>query len=313
MQEACNAASRRERSSRPNQCRHQLQSWCCGFALGLQSNVFKLRAIRIASSQSQSGQTDGSNPRVDDRRVLNGIFWVLRSGAPWRDLPAIYGPRTTCYNRFVRWRRAGVWDRIMEALAAPHEAAVQMIDTSVVRVHQHGACIAENRDQHMGRSRGGLAHRRTADVGREEILSRQPTRTDGPAYLGRHHQSTMDLRAGPSATERRARPRPLRGTILARPSSSCAHDNDRVRLPPASPPRKSEAGKKESTGHHLNQACQPCATPSPGSSFDCHLSDARAAEDGSARNHCMNESAKVVLILIGWNAFAERPPHDCNS
>ena len=39
----------------------------------------------------------------------NGIFWVLRSGAPWRDLPLCYGPRTTCYNRFVRWRRAGVW------------------------------------------------------------------------------------------------------------------------------------------------------------------------------------------------------------
>ncbi len=43
-------------------------------------------------------------PRVDDRRVLNGIFWVLRSGAPWRDLPERYGPRTTCYNRFNRWR-----------------------------------------------------------------------------------------------------------------------------------------------------------------------------------------------------------------
>jgi transposase len=84
-------------------------------------------------------------PRVDDRRVLNGIFWLLRSGAPWRDLPGIYGPCTTCYNRFVRWRRAGVWDRIMEALAAAHDAAVQMIDTSVVRVHQHGACIAGNR------------------------------------------------------------------------------------------------------------------------------------------------------------------------
>ena len=40
--------------------------------------------------------------RVDNRRVLNGIFWLLRSGAPWRDLPDIYGPRTTCYNRFVR-------------------------------------------------------------------------------------------------------------------------------------------------------------------------------------------------------------------
>jgi transposase len=45
--------------------------------------------------------------RVDDRRVLNGICWVLRSGAPWRDLPECYGPCTTCYNRFVRWRRAG--------------------------------------------------------------------------------------------------------------------------------------------------------------------------------------------------------------
>ena len=40
--------------------------------------------------------------RVNDRRALSGIFWVLRSGAPWRDLPETYGPRTTCYNRFVR-------------------------------------------------------------------------------------------------------------------------------------------------------------------------------------------------------------------
>jgi transposase len=95
-------------------------------------------------------------PRVNDRRVLNGIFWVLRSGAPWRDLPVSFGPRTTCYNRFVRWRRAGVWDRIMNALSADHDAAVQMIDTSIVRVHQHGACIARNKRQSMGRSRGGL-------------------------------------------------------------------------------------------------------------------------------------------------------------
>jgi len=80
-------------------------------------------------------------PRVNDRRVLNGIFWVLRSGAPWRDLPEAFGPCTTCYNRFVRWRRAGVWSRIIDALAVAHDAAVQMIDTSIVRVHQHGACI----------------------------------------------------------------------------------------------------------------------------------------------------------------------------
>jgi len=83
-------------------------------------------------------------PRVDDRRILNGIFWILRSGAPWRDLPDSYGPPTTCYNRFVRWRRAGIWDRIMDALAVAHDATVQMIDTSIVRVHQHGACITNN-------------------------------------------------------------------------------------------------------------------------------------------------------------------------
>jgi len=95
-------------------------------------------------------------PRVNDRRVLNGIFWVLRSGAPWRDLPDNFGPYTTSYNRFVRWRRAGVWTKIMNALAGAHDAAVQMIDTSIVRVHQHGACITRNRAQSMGRSRGGL-------------------------------------------------------------------------------------------------------------------------------------------------------------
>src|SRR5215470_18072207 len=75
-------------------------------------------------------------PRVNDRRVLNGIFWVLQSGAPWRDLPHQFGPYTTCYNRFVRWRRAGVWGRIIDALAAAHDAAVQMIDTPL------SACIS---------------------------------------------------------------------------------------------------------------------------------------------------------------------------
>ena len=89
-------------------------------------------------------------PRVNDRRVLNGIFWVLRSGAPWRDLPEAFGPYTTCYNRFVRWRRAGVWGRIIDVLASAHDAAVQMI------VHQHRACITTAQLQSMGRPRGGL-------------------------------------------------------------------------------------------------------------------------------------------------------------
>ncbi|WP_292051220.1 IS5 family transposase [Mesorhizobium sp.] len=88
--------------------------------------------------------------------MLNGIFWVLRSGAPWRDLPERYGPRTTCYNRFVRWRKAGVWDRLMDGITKAHDGKVQMIDTSIVRVHQQDATVKGGQDHCLGRSRGGL-------------------------------------------------------------------------------------------------------------------------------------------------------------
>ena len=80
----------------------------------------------------------GPKPR-DNRRVLNGIFWVLRTGAPWRDLPERYGPYTTAYNRFNRWRKAGIWDRLMEAVVKAYDGKVQMIDSSIVRVHQHAS------------------------------------------------------------------------------------------------------------------------------------------------------------------------------
>lgn len=78
-------------------------------------------------------------PRVDDRRVLNGIMWRFRSGAPWAEIPERYGPPTTCYNRFVRWRKAGVWDRLLAAVSAGFNGELVMIDSTCVRVHQHGA------------------------------------------------------------------------------------------------------------------------------------------------------------------------------
>jgi len=77
--------------------------------------------------------------RVDDRRVLNGIFWTLRTGSPWRDLPERYGPYTTIYNRYNRWARAGVWLRVFEALALRAPDALHLIDSSIVRAHQHAA------------------------------------------------------------------------------------------------------------------------------------------------------------------------------
>jgi transposase len=78
---------------------------------------------------------------VDDRRVLNGIFWRLRTGSPWADIPERYGPYTTCYNRFVRWRKAGVWDRLFAAVSRAYDGDLQMVDSSSIRVHQHAANV----------------------------------------------------------------------------------------------------------------------------------------------------------------------------
>jgi transposase len=95
--------------------------------------------------------------RVDDRLVLNGIFWILRSGSLWRDLPERYGPRTTCYNRFPRWTKAGVWDRIMEAINDAYGGDVRIIDGTSVRVHHSTATLKKSHpDRCLGRSRGGL-------------------------------------------------------------------------------------------------------------------------------------------------------------
>ena len=79
--------------------------------------------------------------RVDDRKVLNGIYWRLRTGSPWADIPRRYGPSTTCYNRFTRWRKKGVWDRIFAAVSAAYEGDMQMGDSSSIRVHQHAANV----------------------------------------------------------------------------------------------------------------------------------------------------------------------------
>src|SRR5438445_11458021 len=67
-------------------------------------------------------------PRVDDRRVLNGIFFTLPSGMAWADLPERYGPYTTVYNRLNRLRKNGVWDRLTAAIIAAHAAGREEVD-----------------------------------------------------------------------------------------------------------------------------------------------------------------------------------------
>lgn len=60
-------------------------------------------------------------------------------GSPWADIPERYGPATTCYNRFVRWRRLGAWDRLFEAVSTAYDGDLQTVDSSSIRVHQHAS------------------------------------------------------------------------------------------------------------------------------------------------------------------------------
>ena len=82
--------------------------------------------------------------RVDDRRVISGILYVIRNGLMWKDAPPGYGPHKTLYNRFVRWSRLGVFARIFAALVA--EAGVPerlMIDSTHLKAHRTAASLVK--------------------------------------------------------------------------------------------------------------------------------------------------------------------------
>ena len=84
-------------------------------------------------------------PANDHRTVLGGILWLLRTGSPWRYLPERYGSWKTVSSRFYRWRKAGVWDRVLSSLQRRADAegrldwSLHFVDSTVVRAHQHAA------------------------------------------------------------------------------------------------------------------------------------------------------------------------------
>ncbi|TKT67199.1 IS5 family transposase [Rhizobiaceae bacterium LC148] len=88
--------------------------------------------------------------------LINGIFYILRTGSPSRDLPERYGPYTIAYNGYNRWAKAGVWLRVFEALASASPQSMQLIDSSIIRAHQHAAGGKKGARHAIGRSRGGL-------------------------------------------------------------------------------------------------------------------------------------------------------------
>jgi len=114
------------------------------------------------------------HPYEDHRRVINGILWVLRTGAPWRDLPERYGSWHTCHDRLGRWQRGGRWQHLLQQLQGRADASgeldweVGFVDSSVVRAHQHAAG----------------ARRRAATAEQKGARQRSPMRRSGRAEVG---------------------------------------------------------------------------------------------------------------------------------
>jgi len=96
--------------------------------------------VLLPPQKPKTGRTN-----LDHRTVINGILWILKTGAPWRDLPEQYGKWQTVASRFYRWQKQGVWDRVFAQLQQSKDREGQLdwevhyVDGSVVRAHQHAA------------------------------------------------------------------------------------------------------------------------------------------------------------------------------
>lgn len=100
----------------------------------------------VAGKRGDKGRTG-----VDNRLFVDAVLWIVRTGAPWRDLPGEFGNWNSVYVRFRRWARKGLWERLFRELAKEPDFEHVMIDATIVRAHQHSAG-----------AKGGLKIRRSA-------------------------------------------------------------------------------------------------------------------------------------------------------
>jgi transposase len=120
--------------------------------------------------QRRGTGTTGGRPSNDHRPIINGILWILRTGAPWDDLPGRYGTRSTVSSRYYRWKRQGIWDRIYDTLKAQADAVgaldwdLHHVDATVIRAHQHaaGAKKGTQRRKPWGAAKAASAPRSTS-------------------------------------------------------------------------------------------------------------------------------------------------------
>ena len=99
-----------------------------------------------------------ARPAKSNRLMVEAIVWILRTGAPWRDLPKRFGPWKSVYTRFRRWTRQGIWGRVLEKLAEQQDGESYMIDATIVRAHQDAT----------GAKKGVLKRSATPEVGQPQ-------------------------------------------------------------------------------------------------------------------------------------------------
>ena len=115
----------------------------------ISDDVWAILEVVLPGQRGQWGGIAHNN-----RRFINAVLWILRTGAPWRDLPPDYGDWKNTHRRFCRWRDKGVWEKILEVLAGHPDFEWLMIDASHCKVHPHAAG-AVGGNQEMGRTKGG--------------------------------------------------------------------------------------------------------------------------------------------------------------
>ena len=118
---------------------------------------------RIAPLLPPTHSKKRGHPYKDHRPVVNGIVWVLRSGAPWEDMPERYGSYKTAFDRFTRWSRNGTWNKVLQAVQIEANSAgeidwqTQYVDASNVRAHQHAAGARKRSAKPLKRGIGSLS------------------------------------------------------------------------------------------------------------------------------------------------------------
>ena len=101
--------------------------------------VLSDRQWKLIEKQCAGKPEDPGGTGADNRMFVEAVLWIARTGSPWRDLPAVFGKWNSVFVRFNRWSEGGVWQRIFAALSDDPDFEYLIIDSTIVRAHQHAA------------------------------------------------------------------------------------------------------------------------------------------------------------------------------